>query len=147
MQFYWRILAILSFMNQICLGYEATQFTCKTDRETVVLHVKEKSNEVTFFYYSTGTNLLLAETVSTAQLTYTIKLFRPKSAAPGEVSVDDHDRQIMVFTLPQNREVKRVQTGGYYIPQFTFYPVEFQMAIRFENSKDENNMSFNCTGH
>lgn len=147
MQLCWKILAILFFLNQICLGYEATQFTCTTARETVVLHVKEKSNEVTFFYYSTGTKLLLAETISMAQLTYTIKLFRPESAARGDVSVDEHDPLFMVFTLPQNREVKRVQTGGYYIPEYTFYPVKFQMAIRFENSKGENTMSFHCTGH
>jgi hypothetical protein len=54
----------------------------------------------------------------------------------------------MSFELPENISVEHRQTGGYYVPIYTTYPIEFSMTVKALSSADalQAEHELKCTG-
>lgn len=52
------------------------------------------------------------------------------------------------FSLPEDRQIKRYQRGGYYIPDMVTLPLNFNTIIVGKNARDEVlfSESFSCSG-
>lgn len=139
------LIAFSIFSSQL-LAENATNFTCTGPDGTLFIQLEQNSNELILFNYFDGITVWLADSVNRENLNYNLRVFRPHSAASG-VQPARAITQIK-FLLPKDRQIRRIQTGGYYFPIFTTYPVEFVVTLvntLEDNSRHEVNLT--CTGN
>jgi hypothetical protein len=114
-------------------AYRAKNFNCEFPSNHGVLKFNwtnnsdPQDNRITSFSYSDSKNVLLASSAYvSSQKKLSAEVFQPSGAilSPKRFPITRIEMQ-----LPSNLEVTRRQTGGYYAPIYTFYPVKFSTQV------------------
>lgn len=144
----FQVVAFLLIAHNL-FATNATEMHCSGARgSSFIFHIEPETNGVRVASFFDGNTVWLPRSVTVDGNQYTMQMFRPESAGSGEIVTKDVMER-MSFTLPANREVTRVQTGGYYIPEYTYYPAKFNLRMNTQTASGEAlpTIHVSCTGY
>jgi len=127
-------------------GYEATNFSCRGDGQQFILKITSDTRDIKFLSLIANETVWLARSITRNDNLYTLDVFHPTSIASGSPT-QEYDLNQISFVLPRAM-VRAVQTGGYYIPEITYYSANFTMIInaRFAD-QSERKFDVSCVGN
>ncbi len=123
--------------NLFAYTQNAMNIQCSgTNRSFFILYIGETANTVRVASFFDGRTLWLPNSITVNGNDYSMHMFRPESIGAGTMP-EENALESLNFTLPANRKVSRVQTGGYYIPEYTTYPAQFTIDLKVQTKNGD----------
>ncbi len=127
-------------------SYAATRFTCENNGNKLTFFLAENDQDYTFSYFD-GKTIWSASDISKCGSSYSIDIVRAAGAGAGANPSSENTLKALSFTLPSNLFVKRYQSGGYYIPEYTYIPAQFSLLIYLKFPTTERKETLSCVGN